>query len=762
MQAVGNISPGQFWHSNAGLRKKLRCSGTLPCSLCLRSGVDCEYNAEYTRGKKTDIPLLDQREFTSPRSPSATKGQSLPNTNTRALNSAQPSLEQSVVSTDDRSLPATASPIHAQTGVADREATSYGMEIASTQELYNSRLSNPHLAALQGEETGAASSRTSPERDQTDLEGHYVGPSSGVSFLLRVQKRIHENVAVFSNGPIFNFGDAALPRHDPHFLVLPPKDEAKVLVHRYFDFAFPTHRFLHQPTVEAWLEAFYSGVHGPEIIMSQAIKALLLMVMAQGKQYIGDQDTLVAQSVKSNVYFAASENHLQSETGSVSLASIQARLAQCFYLLSESRVNHCWSLFGTTGRLALAIGLHRRWRREAIHDHVESECRKRVFWCAYSLDIYLSAALGRPKIFHDEDIDQVSYPVSRGVRNFSKSPKLLPTCASDSQITRSAILPNLSHGQNIMLAPVFHAKLVRVISGILKDLYGLQQKNVEAQTVIAQKYGADLADWRSGIGPFLETPNIELLQATYQRQYNVLNFAFAHAEILLYRPFLLRNLASLGRRSGIKHSQLQQDIQANIEKCLHAASRIVRLFKELCRSKKMYRFFWFTHYYVFCAIVILYVYVIQSRSASAQDLVQYLQMGEEAQNELSKCGTQTSFPQRYVVVLEELRKEAMRLMEQSSGRTETRDEPVEHHAKSGNPTTETTLSHQVIDASTYSDTFNNELGESTSAGWMTNFAQDHSPASYLADMTGWGEFDSLVLTGLGELSEMFPDNDGQY
>ena len=109
------------------------------------------------------------------------------------------------------------------------------------------------------------------------------------------------------------------------------------------------------------------------------------------------------------MYFAASENHLLKETGSVRLASIQARLAQCFYLLSESRVNHCWSLFGTTGRLALAIGLHRRWRREAISDHIESECRKRVFWCAYSLDIYLSAALGRPKIFHDEDIDQVSF-----------------------------------------------------------------------------------------------------------------------------------------------------------------------------------------------------------------------------------------------------------------------------------------------------------------------------------------------------------------
>ncbi|CAG8295090.1 unnamed protein product [Penicillium salamii] len=745
MQAVTFISPGHFCHTDGEPSKKLRCSGTLPCSLCLRSGADCEYNAEYTRGKKTDIPLLDQREFVSPKSPSAARGQSLPNVNIRALDSGQPLLERSVFSTDERSLPASASPIQIQVRNTDHKGASFSLDLDSTQELSNSRLPNPHLAALQGEEHGVISSRTSPERDQTDLEGHYVGPSSGVSFLLRVQKRIHENVTVFSNGPIFNFGDAPLPRHDPHFLVLPPKDEAKVLVRRYFDFAFPTHRFLHQSTVEGWLESFYSDVHGPENTMSQAIKALLLMVMAQGKQYLAEQDSIVAQSVKSNVYFAASENHLLSETGSVSLASIQARLAQCFYLLSESRVNHCWSLFGTTGRLALAIGLHRRWRREAINDHVESECRKRVFWCAYSLDIYLSAALGRPKIFHDEDIDQH-----------------LPTCASDSQITRSAILPNLSHGQNIMLAPVFHAKLVRVISGILKDLYGLQQKNVEAQTVIAQKYGAELADWRSGIGPFLETPNIELLQATYQRQYNVLNFAFAHAEILLYRPFLLRNLASLGRRSGPKHSQLQQDIQANIERCLHAASRIVGLFKALCRSKKMYRFFWFTHYYVFCAIVILYVYVIQSRSSPAEGLLQYLQTGEEAQGELAKCGAQASFPQRYVVVLEELRKEAMRLMEQSSARTENRDGVQEYHAEAGKPDTETALSHPAVhDPSTHSDTFANELGDS-SAGWITNFAQDHSPASYLADMTGWGEFDSLVLTGLGELSHIFPDNDDQY
>ena len=110
-------------------------------------------------------------------------------------------------------------------------------------------------------------------------------------------------------------------------------------------------------------------------------------------------------------YFQAADHQLSSETGEIRLTSVQARLCQCFYLLSRSRVNHCWSLFGTTAHLILAIGMHRRRRVEASNgaDLIDLECRKRVFWCAYGLDNYLSAALGRPRTFHDDDIDQVKY-----------------------------------------------------------------------------------------------------------------------------------------------------------------------------------------------------------------------------------------------------------------------------------------------------------------------------------------------------------------
>lgn len=133
-------------------------------------------------------------------------------------------------------------------------------------------------------------SRTSPE--PTDLQGHYVGPASGVSFLLRIQKRLHQNSSHSYNSSIFTFGDAPLPEFDPTFFVLPPKDEAQKLVARYFDFAAPTHRFLHRPSVEQLLDEFYEtqgNMKNRED--SPAKSALLLVVMAQAKAYSAN-DTL--------------------------------------------------------------------------------------------------------------------------------------------------------------------------------------------------------------------------------------------------------------------------------------------------------------------------------------------------------------------------------------------------------------------------------------------------------------------------------------
>lgn len=143
-------------------------------------------------------------------------------------------------------------------------------------------------------------------------------------------------------------------------------------------------------------------------------------------------------------YFLAAEHQLTKERGSIRLTSVQARLTQCYYLLTQSRINHCWNLFGTVSHLALAIGLNRNRRPDATSglSRVENECRRRTFWCAYTLDVYLSVALGRPRSFHDDDIDTE-----------------LPACVEDHELgTDLTSTSTPGRGLSIMLAPLAHMR----------------------------------------------------------------------------------------------------------------------------------------------------------------------------------------------------------------------------------------------------------------------------------------------------------------
>ena len=144
------------------------------------------------------------------------------------------------------------------------------------------------------------------------------------------------------------------------------------------------------------------------------------------------------------MYFAAAERRIADEIGPVRLESVQARLAQCIYLLGSSRINQAWYIFGTASQMVLALGIHRkRFSNGGSSSLVEVEMRKRVFWAAYTLDKYLSIILGRPRVFRDEDIDQH-----------------FPERLSDADLTANTSKPRASQSQCVSDGPVLHAKYV--------------------------------------------------------------------------------------------------------------------------------------------------------------------------------------------------------------------------------------------------------------------------------------------------------------
>jgi hypothetical protein len=148
----------------------------------------------------------------------------------------------------------------------------------------------------------------------------------------------------------------------------------------------------------------------------------------------------------SGIYFAAAERKLLVEPGPVRLESVQARLAQCLYLMGSSRINQAWYIFGTTSQMILALGLHRKQHSQSSGDAsgtIEIECRRQTFWSAYTLDRYFSVILGRPRIFHDEDIDQ-----------------RFPDKLNDIDLATSSVNAKSLHLQSVSDALVFHAKYV--------------------------------------------------------------------------------------------------------------------------------------------------------------------------------------------------------------------------------------------------------------------------------------------------------------
>ena len=84
------------------------------------------------------------------------------------------------------------------------------------------------------------------------------------------------------------FGDKPYPNYSGSTLVLPSRQQAREHVKRYFEFAIPTYRFLHQTTLEKWLEEFMNenemSVNGAKAL-NDGKAAVVLMVIATSMLY---------------------------------------------------------------------------------------------------------------------------------------------------------------------------------------------------------------------------------------------------------------------------------------------------------------------------------------------------------------------------------------------------------------------------------------------------------------------------------------------
>lgn len=309
-------------------------------------------------------------------------------------------------------------------------------------------------------------------------------------------------------------------------------------------------------------------------------------------------------------------------------------------------------------------------------------------------------------------------------------------------------------------------RLTRIVSLVLRDLYPIRPPSLAHRIELSAKYTKDLDTWRAALGPFLDAAGIEssLLIPIYQRQRGVLNLAYYHAMLLIHRPFLLSNFANLtGFRSHPSY-RAPADTSANIASCLDAAMNIVRVVDDVFTSSNLFRAFWFTQYYAFCAVVVLYIYRIRQHLLTPGQCENYFAAGQKCQRQLESISETDCLARRYCVVLEELRLEAVRQTNQQNrgGITRTTPLPVPGAIGGGaeqSQTDSTVLSLPETAQSGASPDmaasfYNGNVPQTPDSSiYNPNYLPSNS---VMADLTSWGQFDSLVTAGIGIFDGGFP------
>lgn len=515
------------------------------------------------------------------------------------------------------------------------------------------------------------------EADRQDFD-----PTSGLAFFQRAHQRL---VAQHTRGSmntahslgggggsehgqlLASAGDKPLLVPDAHGSVMPggadmPPDLPS-LVEFYFETCVVTYRmFAQQSAVASWARAAQRNArqglapaHGighakAAIVLAVAAVAVLKSDRAQLRAAeVGDERPSLR---KADRYYAVAASLVEAEVGLPCLESVQARLVQVLYLLQTSRMNKAWYLLGTTWQIAAALGLHRRQGRQrgagpapssSAPNYVLLQGQRRTFWVAYTIDVYLSAVLGRPRHTHDDDIDQ-ELPAS--VRDEDMGP--------DGPVVRADPEEGGDEPDSNMDSVIAHAQLAEIIGTISSKVYSIKNLSREERLAAASQSGKQLSTWRSRLPPHLSSVQPRSLIPTLRRQALAMRLAYCHAVMHAHRPFLLGGSQSTPGASAPLEGE-------SVAECMAAAKTALRTVQSMAADSTLLHAFWWTPYVTFCALAVVYVWEIQQSAGggeSSDEDRNVLELAEKCHARLAQSLSADSPSWRYTVILEELRHSA--------------------------------------------------------------------------------------------------------
>lgn len=180
--------------------------------------------------------------------------------------------------------------------------------------------------------------------------------------------------------------------------VLPVKDQADILVAKYFEAVDPLYPMIHRRNFYADYERFWSLPTEEKQHADPVLVGLHFVVYAMGTQFISTstdhQRTQIAE-----FYVSASQQalRLSSYLSRASVRTLQAMVLICYFLMNDNHASDAWSFGGVLARQAYAMGLHRDPDIITPRCSQSDKHQRRKLWQAiYFQDTFLTVLLKLP------------------------------------------------------------------------------------------------------------------------------------------------------------------------------------------------------------------------------------------------------------------------------------------------------------------------------------------------------------------------------
>ncbi|KAI0399577.1 hypothetical protein F4802DRAFT_588770 [Xylaria palmicola] len=574
-------------------RKKIKCDGKQPCTHCQVYSYDCTYDKPSNRRRNPAPQYIEALENKLSRAETLLR-KFMPDVDLNDPN-LDPAVQQEFRMREQARLKAAA----AQKKDQPKSATTEGQLQSMVSSVGQLDLNETGDYDFHGTSSGSVFFKQMKKHFRTLLGRDYQIP-----FMPRPPRP--SGIATLDS-PRPTPGSPWATTPSPSVPNLPPKARVLALCSESLDNATCLLRIVHKPTFFSMLDKLYETPNDEFGTEDKRNLALAYSAMALGCMYDVSDDGL-AHSPPYEIsiqeafnYYSSARFLLQDITECRDLTSLQALLFMILFLQSISNLSTCYGFVGIALRSALRMGLHRHLPHVKL-DPIEEETRRRVFYICRQMDTYVSALLGFPLLLNDDDIDQ-----------------LLPTEVDDQFITKQGITTPPTGTPSYIEAFNAHVKLMDLLSKVVKNVYPLKRIDPKAAEGDESQYASyvvsyariqeleeELQHWNEQL-PFAWRPNPEG-PVEVVRIRNLLRFAYAHVQMVLYRPFL--HYVSPRFCAGKDVSNRGYSCGATY---ITVARNIVHIGTEMRKQVSLVGPYWFTLFSEFFAIISLVFFVLENQ-----------------------------------------------------------------------------------------------------------------------------------------------------